>query len=86
MGVFFCVTGNDITFVQSFAITEIPACSCDGLKQLEKLPEGLLPVLECSSSAFANVAGLAETEQVRRKVTAVLAIFVHRGCVKLERK
>lgn len=53
---------------------------------MEELPKELVPVLECTSSAFANVAGLAETEQVRRKVTAVLAIFVHREHVKLERK
>ncbi|XP_058695030.1 uncharacterized protein C4orf50 homolog [Poecile atricapillus] len=44
--------------------SEAPACSCDGRKQMEELPEELVPVLECSSSAFAKVAGLAETEQV----------------------
>lgn len=53
---------------------------------MEELPEEIVPVLEYSSSAIAKVAGLAETEQVRRKVTAVLAIFVHREHVKLERK
>lgn len=53
---------------------------------MEELPGELVPVLECNSSAFAKVAGLAETEQVRRKVTAVLAIFVHRELVRLERK
>ncbi|XP_014114279.1 PREDICTED: golgin subfamily A member 4 [Pseudopodoces humilis] len=47
-----------------FTITEAPVCSCDGLKQMEELPEELVPVLECSSSAFAKVARLAETEQV----------------------
>lgn len=64
-------------------MTETPACTCDGLKQTEELPEEFVPVLECSSSAFAKVAGLAEAEQVRRKVTSVLAIFVHREHVKL---
>ncbi|KAM9286690.1 LOW QUALITY PROTEIN: uncharacterized protein C4orf50 homolog [Cariama cristata] len=44
--------------------SETPGCSCGGLKQMEELPEELLPVLEHSSSAFAKVAGLAETEQV----------------------
>ncbi|XP_033369540.1 uncharacterized protein C4orf50 homolog isoform X4 [Parus major] len=44
--------------------SEAPACSCDGLKQMEELPEELVPVLECSSSAFVKAAGLAETEQV----------------------
>ncbi|XP_053832191.1 uncharacterized protein C4orf50 homolog [Vidua macroura] len=44
--------------------SETAACSCDGLKQMEELPEDLVPVLECSSSAFVKVAGLAETEQV----------------------
>ncbi|KAM7052478.1 uncharacterized protein C4orf50 homolog [Acridotheres tristis] len=44
--------------------SETPGCSCDGLKQMEELPEELVPVLECSSSAVAKVAGLAETEQV----------------------
>ncbi|XP_058276607.1 uncharacterized protein LOC131378553 [Hirundo rustica] len=44
--------------------SEAPACGCDGLKQMEELPGELVPVLECSSSAFVNVAGLAETEQV----------------------
>ncbi|KAL2305356.1 hypothetical protein Nmel_007339 [Mimus melanotis] len=44
--------------------SETPACSCDGLKQMEELPEELVPVLECSSRAVAKVAGLAETEQV----------------------
>lgn len=53
---------------------------------MEELPEELVPVLECSSSAFVKVAGPAKTEQVRRKVTAVLAVFVHREHVKLERK
>ncbi|XP_033369543.1 uncharacterized protein C4orf50 homolog isoform X8 [Parus major] len=43
--------------------SEAPACSCDGLKQMEELPEELVPVLECSSSAFVKAAGLAETEQ-----------------------
>lgn len=69
-----------------FTITETAACSCEGLKQMEELPEDLVPVLECSSSALVKVAGLAETEQVRRKVTAVLAVLVHREHVKLERK
>lgn len=31
---------------------------------MEELPEELVPVLECTSSAVAKVAGLAETEQV----------------------
>lgn len=53
---------------------------------MEELPEEFVPVLECSSSAVAKAAGLAETEQVRGKVTAVLAIFVHKEDVKLERK
>lgn len=53
---------------------------------MEELPEDLVPVLECSSSGFVNVAGVAETEQVRGKVTAVVAIFVDREHVKLERK
>nr|XP_026648414.1 uncharacterized protein C4orf50 homolog isoform X1 [Zonotrichia albicollis]XP_026648415.1 uncharacterized protein C4orf50 homolog isoform X1 [Zonotrichia albicollis]XP_026648416.1 uncharacterized protein C4orf50 homolog isoform X1 [Zonotrichia albicollis] len=44
--------------------SETPACNCEGLKQMEELPEDLVPVLECSSSAFVKVAGLAETEQV----------------------
>ncbi|XP_066041531.1 uncharacterized protein C4orf50 homolog isoform X2 [Chamaea fasciata] len=44
--------------------SETPACSCDGLKQIKELPEELVPVLERSPSAFANVASLAETEQV----------------------
>nr|XP_030126565.3 uncharacterized protein C4orf50 homolog isoform X2 [Taeniopygia guttata] len=44
--------------------SETPACSCDGLKQMEELPEDLVPVLECRSSAFVKVTGLAETEQV----------------------
>ncbi|XP_075004784.1 uncharacterized protein C4orf50 homolog isoform X3 [Calonectris borealis] len=44
--------------------SETPRCSCDGLKQMEELPEELLPVLEHSSSAFVKVAGLAEIEQV----------------------
>ncbi|XP_066174035.1 uncharacterized protein C4orf50 homolog [Sylvia atricapilla] len=43
--------------------SETPAYSYDGLKQMEELPEELVPVLECSPSAFVNVAGLAETEQ-----------------------
>ncbi|XP_041571591.2 uncharacterized protein C4orf50 homolog isoform X3 [Taeniopygia guttata] len=44
--------------------SETPACSCDGLKQMEELPEDLVPVLECRSSAFVKVTGLAETKQV----------------------
>ncbi|XP_054681209.1 uncharacterized protein C4orf50 homolog isoform X1 [Grus americana] len=44
--------------------SETPGCSCDGLKQMEELPEELLPVLERNSSAFSKVAGLAEIEQV----------------------
>ncbi|XP_066404723.1 janus kinase and microtubule-interacting protein 1 isoform X1 [Molothrus aeneus] len=44
--------------------SETPACSCEGLKQMEELPEDLVPVLECSSSGFVKFAGLAETEQV----------------------
>lgn len=40
---------------------------------MQELPEELLPVLEHNSSAFAKVIGLAETEQVRRKVTTILA-------------
>ncbi|KAM6073244.1 LOW QUALITY PROTEIN: uncharacterized protein C4orf50 homolog [Theristicus caerulescens] len=47
-----------------FTITETPGCSCDGLKQMEELPEELLPVLEYNSSASSKVAGLAEIEQV----------------------
>ncbi|XP_041320047.1 uncharacterized protein C4orf50 homolog isoform X2 [Pyrgilauda ruficollis] len=43
---------------------ETPACSCEGPKQMEELPEDLVPVLECSSSAFVKVAALAETDQV----------------------
>lgn len=53
---------------------------------MEELPEDLVPVLECRSSAFVKVTGLSETEQVRRNVTALLAIFVHREHVKFERK
>ncbi|KAM6346012.1 LOW QUALITY PROTEIN: uncharacterized protein C4orf50 homolog [Podargus strigoides] len=45
-------------------VSETPECSCDGLKQIEKLPGEFLPVLEHNSSAFAKVAGLDETEQV----------------------
>ncbi|XP_032917214.1 uncharacterized protein C4orf50 homolog isoform X2 [Catharus ustulatus] len=44
--------------------SETPACSCDGLKPMEELPEEIVPVLEYSSSAIAKAAGLAETEQV----------------------
>ncbi|XP_065521379.1 LOW QUALITY PROTEIN: uncharacterized protein C4orf50 homolog [Lathamus discolor] len=44
--------------------SETQGCSYDGLKQMDKLPEELLPVLEHSSSAFAKVAGLAVVEQV----------------------
>ncbi|XP_061848913.1 golgin subfamily A member 4 isoform X2 [Colius striatus] len=44
--------------------SETPGCSCDGVKQMEELPEELLPVLEHNSSAFAKVIGLAESEQV----------------------
>ncbi|XP_074760592.1 uncharacterized protein C4orf50 homolog [Athene noctua] len=43
--------------------SETPGCSCDGLEQMEELPE-LLPVLEYNSLAFAKVAGLAEIEQI----------------------
>ncbi|XP_071664664.1 janus kinase and microtubule-interacting protein 1 isoform X3 [Patagioenas fasciata] len=43
---------------------ETPGSSCDELKQMQELPEELLPVLEHNSSAFAKVVGLAETEQV----------------------
>ncbi|KAK2541136.1 hypothetical protein Q9966_004293 [Columba livia] len=43
---------------------ETPGSSCDELKQMQELPEELLPVLEHNSSAFAKVIGLAETEQV----------------------
>ncbi|XP_074678180.1 janus kinase and microtubule-interacting protein 1 isoform X2 [Strix aluco] len=43
--------------------SETPGCSCDGLEQMEELPE-LLPVLEHNSHAFAKVAGLAELEQI----------------------
>lgn len=46
----------------------------------------LLPVLEHNSSAFEKVAGLAEIEQVRRKVTTILAVFVHSGSVNFEIK
>ena len=53
---------------------------------MEELREELLPVLEHNSSAFAKVAGLAEIEQVRRKVTAVLAIFVHSESANFEIK
>ncbi|XP_057881220.1 janus kinase and microtubule-interacting protein 1 isoform X3 [Melospiza georgiana] len=44
--------------------SETSACNCEGLKQMEELPEDLVLVLECNSSAFVKVAGLAETEQV----------------------
>ncbi|KAM6132413.1 LOW QUALITY PROTEIN: uncharacterized protein C4orf50 homolog [Pterocles gutturalis] len=44
--------------------SETPGCSCDELKQMEELPEELLPVLEHNSSAFAKVAGLVEIEQI----------------------
>ncbi|XP_062492321.1 uncharacterized protein C4orf50 homolog isoform X2 [Pezoporus occidentalis] len=44
--------------------SETPGCSYDGLKQMEKLPEELLPVLEHNSSAFAKTAALAVVEQV----------------------
>ncbi|XP_064274758.1 janus kinase and microtubule-interacting protein 1 isoform X2 [Passer domesticus] len=44
--------------------SETPACSCEGPKQMEEVPEDLVPVLECSSRAFVKVAALAETEQV----------------------
>lgn len=53
---------------------------------MEELPEELLPVSEHNPSAFAKVAGLAEIEQVRRKVTAILAIFVHSESVNFEIK
>lgn len=46
---------------------------------MEELPEELVPVLEHSSSAFANVAGLAETEQVRRKVTLLFLLSLCTG-------
>ncbi|XP_071412921.1 uncharacterized protein C4orf50 homolog isoform X1 [Pithys albifrons albifrons] len=45
-------------------VSETPGCSCDGLKQMEELPEESVPVWECNSRAFAKVAGLAETEQM----------------------
>ncbi|KAM9236189.1 LOW QUALITY PROTEIN: uncharacterized protein C4orf50 homolog [Leptosomus discolor] len=44
--------------------SETPGCSCDGLKQMEELPGGLLPVLENNSSAFAKATDLAEIKQV----------------------
>ncbi|XP_032840435.2 uncharacterized protein C4orf50 homolog [Tyto alba] len=44
--------------------SETPGCSCDGLKQMEELPEELLPVFDHNSSAFAKVTGLAKIEQV----------------------
>ncbi|XP_041909461.1 janus kinase and microtubule-interacting protein 1 isoform X2 [Corvus kubaryi] len=44
--------------------SETPACTCDGLKKMEELPEEPGPVLECSSSAFVKLAGLPEAEQV----------------------
>ncbi|XP_035746989.1 uncharacterized protein C4orf50 homolog [Egretta garzetta] len=44
--------------------SETPGYSCDGLKQMEELPEELLPVLQHNSNAYAEVAGLAEIEQV----------------------
>ncbi|XP_068870974.1 uncharacterized protein C4orf50 homolog [Aphelocoma coerulescens] len=44
--------------------SETPACTCDGLKKTEELPEEPVPVLECSSSAFVKFAGLPEAEQV----------------------
>lgn len=53
---------------------------------MEELSEELLPVLEHNSSAFAKVTGLAEIEQVSRKVTAILAIFVHSESVNFEIK
>ncbi|XP_061235867.1 uncharacterized protein C4orf50 homolog isoform X2 [Neopsephotus bourkii] len=43
---------------------ETPGCSYDGLKQTDKLPEELLPVLERNSSAFVKAADLAVVEQV----------------------
>ncbi|KAM4674799.1 LOW QUALITY PROTEIN: uncharacterized protein C4orf50 homolog [Amazona ochrocephala] len=44
--------------------SETPGCSYDGLKQMKKLPEELLPVLEHNSSAFVKASGLAVVEQV----------------------
>ncbi|XP_061324819.1 uncharacterized protein C4orf50 homolog isoform X4 [Pezoporus flaviventris] len=44
--------------------SETPGCRYDRLKQMEKLPEELLPVLEHNSSAFAKTAALAVVEQV----------------------
>nr|XP_047902122.1 uncharacterized protein C4orf50 homolog isoform X2 [Anser cygnoides] len=46
---------------------ETPGCSCDGLKQTEKLQEEILPVLEQNSGPFTNIAeevGLAEIKMV----------------------
>lgn len=50
-----------------FTVTETPEYSCDGPKQTKKLRE-LWPLLEHSSSTFANAAeelGLAEIRLVR---------------------
>ncbi|XP_014822187.1 PREDICTED: uncharacterized protein LOC106902874 [Calidris pugnax] len=68
--------------------SETSGCGCAGLKQMEELPVELLPVLEHNSSAFAKVTGLAEIEQVRRKVATTHAVFVHKtsgcGCAGLK--
>ncbi|XP_075565581.1 janus kinase and microtubule-interacting protein 1 isoform X3 [Pelecanus crispus] len=55
--------------------SETAGRSCDGLKQMEELPEERLPVLEHNSSAFTEVAGLAEIEQVTlgKKTAGTLA-------------
>ncbi|XP_069712417.1 uncharacterized protein C4orf50 homolog isoform X2 [Phaenicophaeus curvirostris] len=50
--------------VQCFTIAETPGCNCDELKQMAKLPDKLLPILEHKSGAFAKIAGLAEIEKV----------------------
>lgn len=70
---------SGITLTQCFTVTETPGCSFDGLKQIEKIREEILPVLEQNSGPFANITeelGLSEIKLVRRKVPAILVIFV----------
>ncbi|KAM6075634.1 LOW QUALITY PROTEIN: uncharacterized protein C4orf50 homolog [Chlamydotis macqueenii] len=64
--------------------SEMPGCSCGGLKKIKEPPEELLPVLGHSSTAFAKVAGLAEIEQQvtieTKRVGALEDIFTSFGC------
>lgn len=70
---------SGITLTQCFTITETPGHSFDGLKQIEKIREEILPVLEQNSGHFANISeelGLSEIKLVRRKVPVIFVIFV----------